>query len=538
MRRIVSLLAIFLIISLSLSSVSLSQDAEPKKIKLIRVKENKSVSTAVILSKIKSKKNEIFSQDLLNDDLKRLYSLGYFTDISVDVSDYEDGVSISFIVEEKPVIKRISFSGAKKIRIAELTKEISTKVGIMLDESKLAQDITVLKKFYEKKGFHRVKIDYSTIFDKKMNTVNVTIVIIEAAPTKIRYIFWEGNEHYPDKLLLKVITTRADSLLTSGYFKEAIFEEDLEKVKAYYGREGYLDVAVDSEVFYYDDDRHMDITIIVDEGKKYLVGNIALSGNALFSEDEVRNVLELTRNKAFSQERMGMDGAHIQEIYYNKGYIMCRVLPTPLVNNETGRIDISYAINEGDLIYVNRVNIVGNTKTKDTVIRRELRAYPGEPFDGSQIKRSKERLNNLGYFEDISFDTIPTNDPVKRDLVVNVKETKTGEFSFGGGYSSIDRLIGFASVNQRNFDITNFPTFTGGGQNLSLRGEFGLVRSNYMLSWTDPWIFGFPYSFGFDLYRTTHDRERAVGYGWEEERWGGNARLVKEFTDFLRADLI
>lgn len=507
-------------------------------VKLIRVRNNKAVASAVILAKIKTKIGDRFSQDVLNDDLKRLYSLGFFTDISIDVSDYEDGIQVTFIVEEKPLVKDILLQGNTSVREEVIKKEMASKEGEMFDRGKLSKDMIAIKKLYEKYGHHLAEIDYTAEIDEDANTATVTIVIDERRSIKIKHIFFEGNENYPDKKILRLIVTRADALFTSGYFKKDVFEEDIERIKAFYQREGYLDVEVSSRYEYYDDNKNMDITITIDEDKKYLVGDIFVKQNKVFTEDEIKDVLEMTRNKPFSQEVMRFDAVHIQEIYYTKGYIMCRVYPEPVVNKDTGRIDIAYTVDEDGLIYINKIDVAGNIKTKDVVIRRELKIYPGEPFNSAKIKRSKERLYNLGYFEEVSFDTKQTDDPNKRDLIVNVRETKTGEFSFGGGYSSIDKLIGFASISQKNFDITNFPTFTGGGQDLTLRGELGFVKSNYMLSWTDPWIFGFPYSFGFDLYRTTHDRERDVGYAWEEERWGGNARLGKELTDHLKANLI
>ncbi|MEE8359862.1 MAG: outer membrane protein assembly factor BamA, partial [Candidatus Omnitrophota bacterium] len=436
----------------------------------------------------------------------------------------------------KPVVEKIEFEGNKSLRDGHLKKEMSSREGEMLDENRLSRDIVSIKRFYGKKGFHLARIDYSVQVNKKKNTATITIVVDEKGTVKIKRIFMEGNEHFSDKTILRLITTRADALFTSGFFDENTFMEDMEKIKFFYQNKGYLDILVDSDLAYYNDSKNMDVTIIIDEGKKYLVGDIYIRQNTVFGEQNIKDVIELTRNKPFSQDLMRLDAVKIQEIYYTAGYILCRVYPEPLVSKDTGRIDITYTINEDKLIYVNRVEIAGNTKTKDAVIRRELRIYPGEAFNGQDIKRSKERLYNLGYFEEVSFDTKETGDPAERDLVVNVKETQTGEFSFGGGYSSIDRIIGFASVTQRNFDILNFPTFTGGGQNLTVRGEFGFVRTNYFVSWTDPWIFGYPYLFGFDLYRTSHSRDYDAGYGWEEERWGGSVRGGKEFTDWLRAD--
>jgi outer membrane protein insertion porin family len=209
-----------------------------------------------------------------------------------------------------------------------------------------------------------------------------------------------------------------------------------------------------------------------------------------------------------------------------------------VLNPDTGNIDIAFKIEGKDPVYVGKIDIRGNVKTRELVVRRELRIYPGERFDGAKIKRSKERIYNLGLFENVTFDTEPTDDPAVQNLIVGVKETKTGEFSFGGGYSSIDMLMGFIEVTQRNFDILNFPTFMGGGQNLSLKAELGMVSSNYDISWTDPWIFGFPYAFGFDLYRTEHNKRGDLGWIYDETRWGGDLRLGKEFTDTFRGDML
>jgi len=172
------------------------------------------------------------------------------------------------------------------------------------------------------------------------------------------------------------------------------------------------------------------------------------------------------------------------------------------------------------------------------VIRRELRAYPGERFDGDKIRRSKERLYNLGFFEDIYFETERTDNPDVNNLEVSVKETKTGEFAFGGGYSSIDEFIGFVQLSQKNFDLLNVPYFTGDGQYLAVKADISTVRWDADISWTEPWILDYPVSFGFDGYNRTHLRKTEVGYGYKEARMGGDLRLGKEFLEYFNANLM
>jgi outer membrane protein insertion porin family len=201
-------------------------------------------------------------------------------------------------------------------------------------------------------------------------------------------------------------------------------------------------------------------------------------------------------------------------------------------------MNLVYNIQSHDEIYVGKINIVGNTKTRDKIIRRELRVYPGEKYDGQKLKKSKERIYNLGYFEDVYFETTPSGQKDVKDLSISVKETKTGEFSFGGGYSSIDAWIGFVQVRQKNFDILDFPTFTGGGQDLVIRAELGTSRANYLVGWTDPWIFDYPLLFGFDVYRQEQNRSGMSGYGYDERRTGGDLKLGKEITDDLTTGLV
>jgi len=203
----------------------------------------------------------------------------------------------------------------------------------------------------------------------------------------------------------------------------------------------------------------------------------------------------------------------------------------------SNKVNIVYNIVENNITYVDKIKIRGNVKTRDLVIRREMRIKPGERFDGEKLRRSKERLQNLGFFEDISYDTEDSDVPDRKDLVVDVKETKTGAFSFGGGYSTVDKLVGFVEVEQKNFDWKNFPYFTGAGQDLKFRASFGSLSQGYDLSFTEPWIFDYPVSFGFDLYKRTHERDSDVGYGYDENVTGGDLRLGKELSEYVKGNL-
>ncbi|MBU4376543.1 MAG: outer membrane protein assembly factor BamA [Candidatus Omnitrophica bacterium] len=520
------------------AAAAVSEKVVVENIKEVKIINNKIVSTPTIRSKLRTTESALFSQEILNEDLKRLYEMGFFEDIAIDVKEEPDGYIVSFIVLEKPLVEGVFFKGNKAMPEAKLKTEISTKADDMLDLSKLNRDLTVIRKLYESQGYQLANVDYTIQKDEELNRATVTFNVNEKQRIRVKSITFAGNYSVKPEELSKLMVTKTEFLffIQPGYFKTEEFENDMETLRAYYQSMGYLDVGVEPEFDYNADGTQMYITVKIDEGKKYVVGDIAITGAEKFPEFDIRNTLRMTPGKPYSELAMREDIVGIQQFYYDKGYMSCDITPDALLDAATGNINISYAITEGELIYVDKVRILGNTKTRDIVIRRELRAYPGEPFNGSQIRRSKERLYNLGYFEDVVFNTESGSAPDKKDLNVSVKETKTGEFSFGGGYSSIDRLIGFVQIEQRNFDLLNFPTFTGGGQNLNVRAELGMVRQNYVVSWTDPWILGFPYLFGFDFYRTEHARTTDLGYLFDEARTGGDFRLGKEFTEHLRAD--
>lgn len=536
MKRHISAFAVVALSFLIFADV-LSQEVTEKTVKAVYVSGNKAIASSVILSKIKTRIGEPYSKATVDEDIKRIYGLGFFSDVKADVKEYEDAVEVSFVVTERPPIGQIIFVGNKAIRDEKLKKEIKSKEGEILDERQLKEDMKTIRELYYKKGFTHAEINYTVKVDEASGKAVVTVAINEGTRVKIRKITFEGNRAFKTNKLLKLMATKKDTLFTSGVFNEEAFEGDLEKLKAFYESQGYLDARLEPELKYDSTGKFLHINIKVDEGKKYFVGEIKFSGNAVLSAEVITKSLKMASGKVFSRGGLRDDINAVQGLYFEKGYIYAVVKSDTYLNPATGNIDITYNIIENELTYVDRIEIKGNIKTKDNVIRRELRVRPGEPFDGKKLQRSKERLYNLGYFEEISFDTEKSTAPNKSNLIVEVKETKTGEFSFGGGFSTIDKAVGFVQITQRNFDIMNFPTFTGAGQQLVLRGEFGTVRRDYQLSFTEPWIFGYPYLFGFDVYQVTRLRATDIGYGYDEMRRGGALRFGKEFTDYDRGDL-
>ncbi len=511
-----------------------------KNVTAIEVTGNKSISTNVIISKMKTRIGSAYQENIVSDDLKRLYLLGFFSDIKIDTQDYKDGLKIMLSVVERPIIDKISFSGINLITMKDekLKQQLKSREAQYLDYPSLSEDVRTLKKMYEKIGYSQADITYKVDQDTQANKVNIAFTVVEGRKVRIQNIGIEGNQSFSDGRILKLLKTKRAWFFNAGVLKEEVIKEDMERIKSFYQREGFTDVVVTYEVKPEVKKSYLlFVEIKIIEGKKYLVGSVILQGNKDVAEKEIlKSLTDCIPGKVFSQEAMKKDVTNIQGLYFDRGYISAQVQELTMVNSDSGRVDITYEVTENQVVYVDKIKIRGNIKTKDVVIRREMRIHPGEKFDGEKLRRSKERLTNLGFFEEVSYDTEETSQPEKKNLVVDVKETKTGAFSFGGGYSTVDQFVGFVEVEQKNFDWRNWPYFTGAGQNLKLRASIGNLSNGFDLSFTEPWMFDYPVSFGFDLYRRTHTRDTETGYGYDEAVTGGDLRLGKEISEYLRTD--
>jgi outer membrane protein insertion porin family len=414
---------------------------------------------------------------------------------------------------------------------------MKTKKGKFLDNKSLKDDINTIQEMYAKKGLTQAKVDVETFNDEATNRASLHFIVREGYRVKVKAINVIGNIAYSDRRLIKVIKSRPAWIFNSGHLKEDVLEEDMDRIKSFYEQNGYIDAKATYTLDYLNQGRVV-INISVEEGKRYYVGDLTISGNSIASEQEVKAAMtSIKPGSIFSRAKLEEDVSNIQTMYFDMGHIFCKVNESTSLNTDNGRVDVRLDISEGGIAYIDKIKIQGNTNTRDIVIRRELRMYPGDQFDGKKLRRSKERLRNLGYFEDVGFDIEDTKNAEMKNLIVQVKEAKTGSFSFGGGYSTVDQLVGFVEVEQKNFDITNWPRFTGGGQDLLLRAEAGSTRRNLQLSFTEPWLFDYPVSGGFDLFSLQRDKSRDIGYAYDEKRLGATLRLGKQLSEYTSAGL-
>ncbi len=505
----------------------------PNVILAIDVRGNQLVSTNTVLSKMRTREGQPLVQESINDDIKRLYAAGYFQDIRVDVEEAPQGYKLHIDVIEKPIVREVVIEGATIFKEDKLRKELKLVEGQILDRKAVKVGVEAIRKLYANKGFRFVDIDSEVKVNPQSKEATVFIRVKEGLKFKIKDIKIEGNAAFKEKKLKKFMKTKSKKVvfLRSGVFKQENFEKDMERLKLFYAQEGYLDVKIDPEFNYDEKGRWIFIKILIDEGKHYVTGEVKIEGNKLFPQSEIWQELEMLPGQTYSQFYLSQDIEKVVKYYHQRGYMDARVVPDVDLNRESGKVDITYNIEEGDLYFVEKVIIRGNTKTKDMVIRRELRIRPGEKFDGDKIERSKQRLKNLDYFEDITYDTEPASATNRKDLVFRVKEKRTGELSFGGGISSVDRFLGFGEISQRNFDITNWPRFTGGGQTLSLSARIGSISRNYDLSFVEPYLFNKPIAFNFNVYNSQRFKENV---DFEETRRGAGTVFSRSFRDVFR----
>ena len=535
-RRTISSVILLLFVGMGLAApAGFAQEGET--VVAVELRGAKTVAQETVLARVQTKPGSPYQNAIVSEDIRRLFALGYFTDVRADVEPLPEGLRLVFVVTEKPTVAAVEAEGNRALGTPRLLDLFGVKAGELYDPRKVKEGVDQLKAEYARKGFSQSEIVSHVQLDDAANAATIRLLVDEGTRMRIAGVLVEGNQAFPDRRIRKLLKTKRRRWFRAGVYNEQVLEEDLERVRAFYRKHGYQDVAAAQEVYRDTAGRGLYVHLKITEGLQHRVGQVALTGTVLFPEREIRQAITLKPGAVYSQEALQEDLRGIKQYYGDRGYIHTEVTPEPQLDEATKRVNLTYRITENELVSINRVEIRGNLRTKDVVVRRELRAYPGERFDGAKIRKSIDRLYNLGYFEEVSVETEPTETPDREDLIVKVKEAKTGSFSFGGGFSSVDRLVGLVELEQRNFDWRNIPTFTGAGQDLRFRVEVGTVRRFFDISFTEPWIFGHPVSFGIDAYNRTRLRSRNLGLAFEEEQRGAGLRLGREFIDDLLGSL-
>jgi outer membrane protein insertion porin family len=542
-----------------LANQSVCAQAAPPKVAKISVAHvgPHAASDPLILANIRSKEGEAFSQMIVNEDIKNLYGTGFFASVRVDEKSISDGIQLTYVVEGKPILKSLKITGNKIYSTRKLMKLVTSKVGQPLDERKLFTDSQEIQKKYEKAGYQKtvVKAQDPSV-DQAAGTGTAVIEITEAPKVKIKDVVFDGAAAFgkdTQKKLRKVLKTRRRWMFSwitgSGILKEDEFQDDKDRLVEHYQSEGYIDFEIKDVKFDYISPKWMILHFIVTEGRQYKIGAVEFKGNKLYTTNDFLHGLMLDKRMFkvkmvpglddkgkqiyFSPVKLAKDIETLKDFYGAKGYIDAKVTATKIPNVNTGTMDIVYEIEEREKSSVEKIEIRGNTKTKDRVIRRELSIFPGETYDMVRVKLSKTRIEGLDYFEKVDTQSEDTDVSDHKNLVINVEEKNTGNVIVGAGFSSVDSVIGFVELTQGNFDLFKPPTFTGAGQKYRMRAQIGTERQDYEISFIEPWFMGRKLALGVDLFY------RDLGYVslndiYNETDLGGTVSLTRALgSDFL-----
>lgn len=470
-------------------------------------------------------------------DVNRMRESGRFSYVNARMDVESDGVVLVYTVVTKHKLRRIEIVGAGKMNNRKVRKKSELEIGQFADDAAFAQAAAKIKEAYRDFWYPDAKIAWTSKTDDDLGTVDVSFRVTEGDKLGIKKIVFEGNEFMDDKKLRKVMQQKQKWFLSfitgAGKYKPENVDMDVFAIKSLYMNEGFLDVDVSDPVLDDAVPKKARLVLKISEGKRYKVGNISLSGMTTFSEEELQRGILLRSGDIAAYRDVESGSESIRAFYGNRGYVRVSARPVFDADAETGTVDIRYDIVEGSIGYINKVNIMGNERTKDKVIRRELVIYPGDKYNRSRVMTSENRLRNLNYFEVVTTNPNPTGEGDKYDLDVQVKEKPTGQFSAGVGFSSVDSLVGYVELSQGNFDYKTWPPI-GAGQKFKIRAQLGTQRNDLDISFIEPWFMDRQLSFGIDLF---HREARYFSDAYEQKNDGFRLSLGKPLSRFTRGSL-
>lgn len=476
--------------------------AEPRVISAIEIRGNRKIESDAVKQKLKTQVGSALSSELVRSDIKSLFSLGFFEDVVVAEEETASGLKLVFKVKEKSTVAKVDFEGLESIEKDELKELILVKEFELLNRQKLNESVEKLTQKYEEKGYYLADVSYEVKPLPNSSDVEVVFKAIENDKITVKKINIIGNKVIPSEDLKRVMQTREGGpfswLTGSGAYREAVFERDIAGLGYYYGTLGYVRARFGKpEVTVSPDKKYIYITFFVEEGMQYTVGNVDFSGELLFSRGELTEDMEMLSGETFNTEILRRDTLRLTEKYGDLGFAFANVVPQPIIHDDTRQVDITFDIDRGQRVYIGKIIVTSNTKTKDKVVRRELTFHEGELYNGTKKRESKDNVTRLGFFDSVDFhQTTSKNDPNVVDIEIKVKERSTGQLVIGAGYSTGG--VGFianAQLSQNNF--------LGNGQVASFSAQIqtGTKLYEYSLSFQEPYYKATLWSAGGDLYQ-------------------------------------
>ncbi|NIQ38615.1 MAG: outer membrane protein assembly factor BamA [Proteobacteria bacterium] len=516
----------FLIVVMSLIYGVIPALANQKLIARIQVIGNEKIESSAIFNQIETKVGDPLSPSALQEDLKTIYELGYFTDVQVDVKEMEEGPLVTFVVVEKASIGQILISGNEKIETSKIREKIDIRLHSIVKTDKLQEIIENINKLYLSKGYYGSKVSYR-IEPLEKNEVVLEITIEEGKKASIRKVIFTGNDHISSRKLRRTMNTKKRGsfgwLTGRGRLDEEILNNDADILRGFYYDQGFLRAKIEKpRVIVGKKGKSITIEVAVDEGAQFSIEKIDFKGDILTTEESLFKVLKTKERDVYRNVVVQNDVLKLTDLYADQGYANVDVNPRVKLDDEKQTVNLTFEITKGEQVYFERINIVGNTKTRDKVVRRELRFGEGDLYTSTGMKRSRQRLRQTGYFKEVDFTTSEGTSAEKLDLEVAVEEAPTGSVSLGVGFSTKDQFVIEGAFSQRNL--------LGLGYQFNVSGEVGGETSQFKIGFTDPWLLGYPVLAGIDLYAT----EDEFFDSYSSKVRGGRFRLGKELGEYLR----
>jgi outer membrane protein insertion porin family len=495
-------------------------------IEKIIVKGNKKIESDAIKAKLVSKEGAPFNNETVRQDIQELFNLGYFYDVEVDRTETSPKVTLTYTVTEKPSISEIEYKGNDELEDTELKETSGIKPYEILNMAKIREAIEKIEKLYEDKGYFLARINFRIEPAKEPDNVKLVFDIKENDKVRVKRITFIGNKKMnSDKLKTNMATQEGgffSFISGSGAYKQDAFDRDVQMLNYLYFNEGYVQVKVDRpQVYVTPDKRAIYITIRVEEGEQFKVGTVDFTGDLLFSRSELFETTHIQEQDLFRYQVLQDDLKALQAKYGDLGYAYANPIPRTRIREADREVDITFEIDKGYKVYIGKINMVGDSKTRDKVIRRELRIVEGELYNETRKRESYDNVKRLGSFEEVNFNTkTPKGRNDVMDLDIVVKERNTGTIQLGAGYSSYNGFVLNGQVNQINF--------LGKGQKLGISIDLGKYQSLYKASFTEPYFRDTVWSVGEDLYRS-----QRVLLEYTETKTGGDVRLGHPLAPYL-----
>jgi outer membrane protein insertion porin family len=521
------LLSLFFALLLpALVSAQQAPAERPILVKDLVVQGHRRIQEAVILGRVGTRIGAQFSPTRLAEDIRAIFALGYFDDVQLKVEDFEGGVKVTFMVVERPFVRDIQFAGNKKADALALSEKIDLKLGAVYNPVEVTRAAEKIKEYYEEEGYFEVQVtpDAAKLPD---GDVTVTFRIAEGRKITIEEILVEGAKGLTPKQIKEVMATQERQyFILRGTVERQKLDDDRDRIVSLYNDHGYIQARVEAADAIVDREKaRVTIKIRVVEGPQFRVGGVDITGNNVVPVEEVRRRIKFKPGDVFSRTLVRDALLGIQALYGTIGRASAEIFPQTSQDNVNRRINITFEIIEGPEVFVERINITGNTRSEEKILRREVPMAEGDFFTTAKLERAKQRLTNLGYFDQVKTTTSPGATKDKIVVHIEVVEKPTGLFSIGGGYSSVDSFIATLDLSQRNF--------LGRGWEVFVRVRAGAETQQGTIGFTEPWLFDRPLSAGFDLFNN-----RRVYSDYTVNSLGGDIRFGHPLGDYSRWNVI